>query len=110
MQLVSAYAPEGLSNPCLVISTICSPGAPTKETAMALIDKFGRFEAIAEALNGPQAWVVVKKHRTLGAAAEYHLSWAKRLHIGGSNKARKACWPVYEEACKLIESKKAEAE
>ena len=75
--------------PCIVISTVFNDRL--KETAVAFVEALNGDAALREIYNSDthtkkSGFIPIKKHRTLDAAAKYHVGLAKKMQNGCSQK------------------------
>jgi len=99
MHLISVYAPPSYLEPCLLLSTIWTDQG-WAETAVGFIDALNPVHALEKWWGGDntvELMRVVREHDSLDAAVDFHISYARRLHNGGSIESWEAGWDAYQE-------------
>jgi len=99
MHLISVYAPPSYLEPCLLLSTIWTDQG-WAETAVGFVGALNPTHALEKWWGDSKAvksMRVVREHDSLDAAVDFHVSYARRLHNGGSIESWEAGWEVYQE-------------
>ena len=100
MHLITSYAPPTFLKPCLLISTLFINNR--KETAIAFVSALNAGHALEMfyqkdyyAKENRSKFILIKKHKTLNSAINFHIKLAKQFRNGCGEKIWKKGWKPY---------------